>query len=322
MVFNLLKITPVIQHIHHVSPNMFKQTANEIITHCPFCDDALRAKASNHGHFYLAITSPIFNCFRCNSSGTLISFLLQTGFDDREVLAYISQFIKINFTKDYYKFRSRKDLAAPNKVKQNILESNLKFKKSNKDQYILFNKYLRYRLGDVDFSNFLLVPSLYQDYLVIKFFNTIGENISLRYLNNSKKRYVNNNSTSGLYYFQNIEDYCNITICEGPFDILNLYLYNDIFKNNLFISIRGKNYIGIIEKLILEYLLIHDCCFNIIFDNDNLKNSKRVIKSINTLLKVYGGKIQLKAYKPSLNVNDVADYPSVERIDNVPKQKF
>lgn len=322
MIFNLLKIIPVIQHIHHISPNMFKQTNNEIIVHCPFCDDALRAKASNHGHCYLAITNAIFNCFRCNSSGTLISFLIQTGFTDREVLDYISQFIKINFTKDYYKFKSHKDLAAPNKIKQHVLESNLKFKKNNKEQYILYNKYLKYRLGDVDFSEFLLVPNIYQNYLTIKFFNIIGENISLRYLNNTNKRYLNNNNTSGLYYFQNINDYYNITICEGPFDILNLYLYNDIFRNNLFISIRGKNYIGIIERLILEYLLIYNCTINIIFDNDNLKSSKRVIKSINTLINIYSGKIQLRAYKPSLNVNDVADYPSVERIDNAAVQKF
>jgi len=317
MSFNLLKIQPVIDYLHHISPKMFKQLSNEIQIHCPFCDDALRSKAANHGHCYLAISSPIFNCFRCSASGTLITLLLQTGFDDRETIAYISQFIKINFTKDYYKFRSRKNLAAINEIKNKIFKTNSDFKKYNKDQFIIYDNYLKQRIGDVDYLDFLITPSIYQNFIISKFYNYIGENILLRYVNNPNKRYINNNNTSGLYYFQNIDlnKYNKVTICEGPFDIINLYLYNDIFKNNLFIAIRGKNYLNTVENLILEHMLLNNYEINIVFDNDYLKSSKKVLKSINTLIGIYNNNIHITGFKPMLNnINDIADFPAVERI--------
>jgi hypothetical protein len=317
--FNLLKIQPVIDHLHQISPKMFKRLSNEIQIHCPFCDDALRSKASNHGHCYLSINSPIFNCFRCTASGTLITLLLQTNFNDLETISYIGQFIKINFTKDYYKFKSHKDLPAINIIKKKIFETNLSFKKYNKDQFNIYNNYLKQRIGDVDYLDFLIIPGIYQNFIISKFFNYIGENILLRYVNNPNKRYINNNNTSGLYYFQNLDlnnKYNNVTICEGPFDIINLYLYNNIFKDNLFIALRGKNYINLIEKLLLEYMLLDSYTINIIFDNDYLKSSKRVLKSIKTLINIYNDKIQLNGFKPLLtNVSDVAEFPAVERIE-------
>ena len=318
MAFDLLKIQPVIDHLHHISPKMFKRLSNEIQIHCFLCDDAIRAKSSQHGHLYLSISYPVWNCFRCNSSGTLIGLLLQTGFDDRETIAYISQFIKINFTKDYYKFRSRKDLAAINETKKKLLNFNLDFKKNNKEQFKIYDEYLKQRIGDVDYLDFLIIPNLYQNYLIIKFFNYINENILLRYVNNPNRRYINNNNTSGLYYFQNMDlnnKYNKVTICEGPMDIINLYLYNDIFKDNLFISIRGKNYLSTVEKLILEYMLLDNYEINIVFDNDYLKQSKKVLKSINTLINIYNDKIHVIGYKPMLdNISDVAEFPAIEVI--------
>ena len=320
MSFDLRKIQPVVQHLHQISPNMFKQTSGEIILHCPFCDDALRKNSASHGHCYLSVLTPIFNCFRCSTSGTLISLLLQTGFDDKETLAYISQFIKINFTKDYYKFKHRKDLAATNETKKKIIDLNLKFKKQDRQNFNIFIEYLKTRIGDVDYLDFLISPNIYQNYLICKFFNYDNENILLRYVNNPYKRYLNNNNTSGLYYFQKIDlndKYNKVTICEGPIDAINLYLYNELFKDNLFLAIRGKNYNNIIERLLLEHMLLGKYEINIIFDNDNLKKSKRVLKSLNTLINVYNsGKIQLNGYKPLLtNINDTADFPAVERIE-------
>jgi hypothetical protein len=317
MPFDLRKIQPVLQHLQQISPNMFKSMSNEYQIHCPMCDDAMRKNASNHGHLYLSINSPIYHCFRCSASGTLIGLLLQTGFDDKETLAYISQFIKINFTKDYYKFKNRKDLAAANQTKKKIIDLNLKFKKENKQQFDIFLEYLKTRIGDVNYLDFLICPSIYQNFIISKFFNYDNENISLRYINNPQRRYMNNNNTSGLYYFQKIDlndKYKKVTICEGPFDIINLYLYNDIFKDNLFISVRGKNYNNIIEKLLLEHMLLDSYEINIIFDNDNLKKSKYILKNLNTLLLIYSGKILLNGYRPLLNVDDVGNFPAVEKI--------
>lgn len=318
MSFDLLKLTTVVSHLHHISPKMYKRMSNEIQILCPFCDDALRSKASQHGHCYLSIASPIFNCFRCSASGTLIGLLLQTGFDDRETIAYIGQFIKINFTKDYYKFKSRKDLAAINDIKKKLLNVNLNFKKYNKDQFTIYQNYLNKRIGDVDYLDFLMCPNIYQNYLIIKFFNYINENILLRYVNNPNRRYINNNNTSGLYYFQNIDlnnKYNKVTICEGPFDVINLYLYNEVFKDNLFIAIRGKNYLSVVEKLVLEYMLLDKYEINIVFDNDYLKSSNRVLKSIKTLVQIYNGEIRINGYKPMIdNISDVGEFPAVEKI--------
>lgn len=318
--FNLLKIQPIIDHLHHISPGMFRQTSTEIVIHCIFCDDALRKNASSHGHFYLSTTSPIFNCFRCNSSGTLVSFLLETGFEDKDVISYVSSFIKINFTKDYFKIKDKKNLPAINDLKKNILLQNIYFKKNNKQLFNTYIDYLKNRIGDVDFLQFLLFPKLYENYVCVRFINYDGENISLRYIDNPKKRYLNNKNTSGLYYFQSFDlynKYNKICICEGPFDIINLYLYNDLFKDNLFICLRGKNYIGIIERLLLEYMLLNEYSISIVFDND-VKNSRKILRNINTLIGVYSGKIQLTGYKPALqNINDVAEFPAVEEINYV-----
>ena len=317
--FDLNKITPVLEHLKQiVSPNMFKKISQkEIMIHCPFCDDALRKNAANHGHLYISTESPIFNCFRCNSSGTLLSLLIQTGFDDRDVLDYISSFIKVNFTKDYLKVRTRMGHAPRfSSVKKAILNYNLDFKRNYYNQYNTYINYIHKRIGEqVDETKFLLSPLIYKNKIVCRFTNSIGENVLIRYIDDQSKRYVINKNINSLYYFQDISNIKTnkVTICEGPFDIINLSLYNDFFKDNIFISINGKNYVGNIEKLILMYYLTEEIEFNIVFDSDYVKNSFKILKTLNLLVKVYSGKIWINAFKPLIG-NDVSDFPAVERI--------
>lgn len=314
MQFNILSYPIIINHLKQISKNMYRKLNNEIMIHCPFCDDSTRAKASNHGHLYLSIQSPVFNCFRCNTSGTLISFLIQTGFDDQETLSLLSQFIKINFTKDYYKLRDHKDLP-PNQLKNKIINLNLKFKKENPNLYNRFQNYIFSRIGEVDYTEFLLFPSVYDNNLIINFNNSIGDNVLIRYVDNTKIRYqINKNITSNLYYFQNMNNKSIITLCEGPFKIINLYLYNDLFKNSFFISINGKNYINVIERLIITDLLIGNYHINLVFDNDFLKKSKNILHSVFKLSQIYNGEISFSGFKPLDCFNDVDEFNSVETI--------
>ena len=320
--FDVNQIPPVLEHLKQISPNMFRVIPQgEIIIHCPFCDDALRKKALNHGHLYISTTMPVFSCFRCNSSGTLLSLLLQTGFDDQDVLKYISSFIKINFTKDYFRLRNQTNLAPRfSHLKKELLKYTLNFKKNYYNHYINYRNYINKRLGpDVDPSTFLLSPSLYKNsILMCRFTNHIGENVLLRHTDNNvsyNQRYIVNTNTSNLYYFQNIHNNINkITICEGPFDVISLYLYNDLFKDNIFISINGKNYVNNLERLIIMYYLIDDLEINIIFDSDHYNKSRKILLMLKKIIQIYNGKIWINAFKPLIG-NDVADFPAVVKID-------
>lgn len=315
MTFDLKKLQPVLNHLKTISPNMHRFTGGELIIHCPFCDDALRAKAMNHAHLYLSINHPIFMCFRCNASGTLVSFLLQTGFDDRESISYISQFIKISFTKDYYKMTDRRDLAAKiHEIKKKIIEVNLNFKKNYKNEYYTYLNYLNNRIGLVNYVDFLLFPNIYRNTITCNFNNYVGETVLLRYINHDKLRYQINKNSSNLYYFQDINKYNKITFCEGPFDIISLYLYNDYFKDNLFISINSKNYVNVIERFLLKDMLIGEYHINIVFDKDFLNKSKKILKTVRNIVGIYNGEIYVEGHKPLSCVDDVGDFSAVERI--------
>lgn len=318
--FDLNKITPVLEHLKQISPNMYRKNQKEVVIHCPFCDDATRKNASHHGHLYVAMMNPVFHCFRCTSSGTLLSLLIQTGFTDDDVLKYISSFIKINFTKDYFKMRNRINLAprfSQQNLKKMIFDYNLNFKRNNYNDYIRYTNYLNQRIGnDINVSEFLISPAIYKNNLICRFTNYIGENVLLRYIDDIKgeQRYQVNKTSSSLYYFQNINDSISkITICEGPFDVINLYLYCDVFKNNTFISINGKNYINNIERLILMYYLIDEIEINIVFDSDYYNKHRKILLMLQKIIQIYNGKIWINAYKPLIG-NDVADFPAVVKL--------
>ena len=68
------------------SAAVFQDSGNEYVTHCPYCDDALRPNARSHGHLYISKTSPVFHCFRCETSGHLGTLLRDLGFTDNSVL--------------------------------------------------------------------------------------------------------------------------------------------------------------------------------------------------------------------------------------------
>lgn len=306
-----MKITPIINHLKSIS-NYYKESSKEIVIFCSYCDDATRPKA-NHGHLYISKEYPVFNCFRCSSSGNLIRLLIDTGFQDDETLNYLSQFIKYKVIKDYYK--SKKKATKLKQVHDAIILRNLEFEMKFKDKFEIFQNYLYMRLGHVDFSNFLISPTHFNNKLACVFTNSDNEDVSLRLIETASDfRYHIMNSVSGQYYFQekNFEKYSSVVLTEGPFDMLNLYIYNDLFKNCFFISLNGKKYNSAIESLILEDFLIGELEINMIFDND-VKNYNAYIYRAKRLAMIYNPNVIIKGFLPSIG-KDTGDFPSVIEI--------
>lgn len=312
--YDLKKITPVLRHLNKVSPNMYTDMGSEIQIHCPFCDDAQRPHASNHGHLYLAINAPVFNCFRCGTSGTILRLLLETGFTDDDVIKYISSFIRYNFIKDY-----SKKVSTSYKQIQNLYINNttkvVEFKKNNIDLFKTFQKYIINRIGNVDYNTFFIHPIMLENSLCCGFNNSDNEFITARIISKSKARYINSKENY-LYYFQpnNFEIYNQIVIGEGPFDIIPLYLFSNKFKNCLFISIGGKKYLSTIEYLITRFILIGKYEIHLIFDSD-FKLPNLTLNRCKFLVEKYNSDILVKGYTPIEPFQDTGDFPQVTEIE-------
>lgn len=319
--FDINKAIPIIQHLKFISPNMFKENSGEIIIHCPFCDDANRPRASNHGHCYLAKNSPVFNCFRCDASGTLIKLLTFTGFDDDESLNYVKSFINYNFSKDYYNFKKKTKKRSILEVNNIVSNYNLQFADKDIKRYNLFKKYLYTRIGEVDYSKFLLYPNVVdidnKKYFGCSFCNSNLELTTTRIINNEFIRYKDNKCQYG-YFFQELDfnRYKKICLTEGPFDLINLNLYNDIFNENdtFFVAVKGtKKYLSTIEELIHQELLIGEFEINLIFDND-FKYMNSLLRNTKFVTTKYNPKIDIKGWKSIYGIKDCGLYPIIMEV--------
>lgn len=309
--FDLKKLYPIIQHLKQLSPGMFKDLGKELQIHCPFCDDATRSNAANHGHMYFAVDAPVFNCFRCSTSGTLLKFLIVTDFADEEIIKYVASFLHHNFSKDHFKIKQRIDKT---NLRNQIWNSTLKFKQNNYQQYNTFKEYLISRIGEVNFAHFLIYPGFINNFLVCNFVNFDSQLATSRYVHKSDKfRYKNNGNQ--MYFFQHMtfDKFDRIVLTEGPFDGINMYLYEHNFKNSFFVSICGKSYVSSIERLIINELLIGNYEINIVFDSD-IKNAKGILYKIIKLAEQYNENISIRGFKPLLDVKDVGEFPAVTEV--------
>ena len=131
----------------------------------------------------------------------------------------------------------------------------------------------------------------------------------------SKIRYKNSDQTS-LYYFQSkdFEKFDRIVIGEGPFDIISLYLYSNLFRNCLFISISGKKYMSSLELLITRFMLIGNYEINLIFDSEFKFKEPTIIRS-RFLSERYNQNIIVKGFSPLEPFGDTGDFPQVMEIE-------
>jgi hypothetical protein len=313
--FNLLKIPEVISHLKKIS-NLYKQINDkEIQIFCPYCNDATRKHNPTHGHLYLSVHSPVFHCFRCNASGVLTKLLYDTGFDDIEILKYIHSFVNYRFSKDFL-VGVRREVPKRLEFQRELQNQNQNFILSNYKEYTIIRKFIYEKIGFVtDYTKFNILPGIYTEYqtkkqhLVVYFVNDNLQHQLCRFLFPIKRRYKK--FLPGKFSFQNNPtNYTSFTISEGPFDIINLFLYNPDFRNTFLYSINSKNYIKSAEDLIISEMLIGKFQLNIIFDPD-IKYTyfikKRILKIINRL----NDNIELKCYVPTCPKLDVGDFSEV-----------
>lgn len=317
--YELNKIQPILYHLDHIS-NIFADKGSHYSMFCPFCNDATRKNNPQHGHCYVSKNLPVYYCHRCGSAGTILKLLIFTGFEDQDTIDYLKSFMKYNFVKDY--------LYLVPKIKYDKLSLlnniNKRIKSVNQKDLSIFNNYLSLRLGNINYSKFLLYPlyinpteerdSSYKVFSV-GFNNSMNEFCGARLINQlGKIRYKKEKSW---YFFQpfKFQNIKNIILSEGMFDILNIFLYGNYFtKNNSFyMSISGKNYMSVIESLIFQELLIGQFDIHIILDSDN-KYLKYLKFMILKLVKPLNNDINIFVWKPIDGLKDTGEYPLIEEV--------
>ncbi len=320
MTFNLFNMQTIINHLKKIS-SRFDDKGNEIVIYCPFCDDSTRPGAHRHGHCYIAKKQPVFFCFRCSSSGTILKLLIETDFDDEETIEYLKQILSYKFIRNY-KISKKSDSKKIDQIYSSIIEQNLSFLEKNRDKFNIFRQYLISRLGDIDYVKFLIYPGMFKNkFLCCNFMNSDGELVIQRLIeNSSEQRYIINKNSNNLYYFQNrdFEKFRKLVLAEGPFDVISLYLYNNMFRDCFFVGINGKKYISTLEKFIIEDLLIGKFEVNFIFDKDVLDYNKYLQRG-SKLAQIYNPEIKVKGFVAI--EKDTGDFPSVIEVKEKVKEK-
>lgn len=298
---------------------IYKDNGNGWVTVlCPFCDDATRKSGKiSHGHFNISVNFNYCHCFRCDYSNSFSKALISLGFNDKESLSLISRNNTNNFQYYINKFNTKNSkIENPILLLEKYYEN---FKQQNPNRFNEFLKYIDTRCGSIDPINFLLKPFINKDnYLLCGFYNINGQEVTYRFITQHPKfRYfIPPNKVKPYYFFQDIyeiNNYKEITICEGAFDLINLYRYNTMIKNSFYIAIGGKQFRKILKELITNYLLIGNYTFNIVLDNDlNFKPSK-LISSCKDIVQQLNPYCKVNFFIPSLS-KDVSDLMYLEKI--------
>lgn len=278
---------------------------------CPYCNDANRKGGSiSHGHFYISTSFNYCQCFRCEYSSSFTKFLADANYENIQVIKELSS-QSGNFT--YSNIKNRTILIED--VKNHLTAEYEKHQRILKD----FLKYVYSRCFNINPINFLLCPGVIDNNTVCTFYNYNGLIISSRLLHTvTSMRYIKPNHTD-YYFFQDINhitNYNNIVICEGGFDLINLFEYSPYFDKNssFYIAINGRDYTKIIRNLLADYLLLGKYTINIVFDTGVLNINK--IKNINKFISnQLNPNITFKYFQPSIS-KDVSEIMSISSILN------
>lgn len=297
---------PTIQHHLRTISTIYKPTSGGswIQIFCPYCDDSTRKANPTHGHCYIASQFPYFICFRCNVNGSLLKLLLDTNFTDANTIEEIKRFVHTNF-----KYHRSKRVSLTHKDTQQIITDFLNFRSSNPTYFDLFLDYIYKRCLHINPIDFNLKPTLLENrYLAVSFQNYYNQPCGFRYINHPRKRYTY--QQRNYYYFQDLSKiiyYPNIVLCEGTFDLINLYSYSVNFNKikSFFIAIGGSSFESCVRYLVSNFLLIGPYCFNIVFDND-FKFKKYTIHRLYKIISELNSEIQFKFYEPIAG-KDVSD---------------
>lgn len=305
-IFDLLDYLEIIDHLK-TNSKIYKQTSNKewIQILCPYCDDAYRKTNINHGHFYIARYFNFCQCFRCETKKSIKQFLLDTGFNNKLLLK--------NIFKQNYNISYNKETTFGHISNIDIISKHIKFKNQFPNKYKQFLDYLINRVGDINFKKFKVYPEIINNKLVIVFNNYLNEISTIRFIDENNIKYfkLKNNT---FYYFQDIDYYPNIVICEGVFDLINLYKYNTLFNNDntFYVALNGRSYISDIIKIILDNYMIGKYIIHIIFDK-NVNNIEKIKFSLESKISLLNSNIKIKYYSPTI-LKDVSEFNLIELI--------
>jgi hypothetical protein len=163
---------------------------------------------------------------------------------------------------------------------------------------------------------FNIIPVMHENNVAVQFLNYYGKIVTTRLIYNSYIRYIIPKDKQ-FYYFQNfidIDEYDNIVITEGAFDLINLYNYQPLFNNktSFYLSLSGNNYKGLVTELINTYLLIGRYNIHVVLDN-GLKFLDQMTRSMNIIVNELNPEIKLNFYLPT-HTKDVSECMSLTQL--------
>jgi hypothetical protein len=311
--FNFEQFPQIVNHLKSISSRYHKHTSGWIEIFCPWCNDAIRKSNPSHGHLYISPTAPFVNCFRCETKANLSKLLLDTGFQDFEILSYLKQTSNITYQTSKKLIKNNSYLI----VKNEIIKQYEFFENNYPVQYNQFKEYIYYRCLDINPIDFFLAPTLINNLVAVQILNSDGVVTNTRLVTPFKsKRYIKP-PTPSLYYFQNIDniiDYTDIIFTEGAFDLINTFSFNNTFdKHSFHIAINDSNYKSALTLIINNFLTIGKYNINIIFDNglqhmfDRIKRLKFTVNELNP-------QITLNYFLPTIG-KDVSEVMLIKKIE-------
>ena len=312
--FVLEQYDEIILHLKTISSVFKRESSGWYSIFCPYCDDAIRKLNPKHGHFHLAPSYPYGHCFRCGIHVGLDKLLYDTKFTNIELIKKLR--IRSGFTYgNVRKFKSDSSISESELYKKFIDYYNW-FYNNYPNELNQFKEYINIRCYDINPIKFFIMPVIYNGQIAVQFLNYDGQLVTTRTIFNSEMRYIIP-KIKHFYYFQdfsNIDEYNNIIITEGAFDLINLNNYYLDFDNqtSFYLALSGNNYKGLIIELITNYLMIGKYNIHVVLDN-GLKFLDQTIKSIISTSNELNPEINNSFYLPKYS-KDVSECMALIKI--------
>jgi len=295
----------------------YNNAKTEIICKCPWCESE---STKQKGHLYISTENPLFNCFKCETTGIVTKLIRELNGKPKEFVFEKA----LEFKSDY----SRKEFSV----------KSYKIEKQIPDNYKLKTRYLKGRLGsEVNIDD---VPGLILNIEEFLRNNKIHIDDStkklLDYLQNSFLGFIscrgnslvlrNVDSTSNFRYYKiqlghdnffkdfygiktgNSNGQVNtIVLCEGPFDLLVASSTSELKeikdKSCLWAAVLGCGYDKIIPS-VLDYCKITAANFVILSDSNKSENHYRRFKKNPSVLnlEIYWNKFGSDFGKKPINL--------------------
>lgn len=324
----------------------YNASKTEIVTLCPKCEKERFFTQRNHGHLYIGIENPVFNCFRCNFKGFINKFLFEMGLNIEDY------FDNIEFKKDWKNIDADRWIESDSNFKYKIplidienfndkykyLISRLHFNSNefinnHKDDLIFdIKKFIEY--NNINFENEGLLNYLQSNF--IGFLTTMGSFIICRNIDERSdfKHYkinLNKNIYFKDFYGKKLNDIKydeinDIILTEGIFDLLNAVenkKINHIIKKSCYIATALNNQY---DKTLISCLNYNKLTFSnvhILSDSNITENDYRYIRwnpSVNNLI-IYWNKLDKDFGSKNVDIVEKIVYNKIRKNNGYNNEK-